>query len=56
MKRKKSKEQKSALYNIEMFFKARNSVIKFYDDYSLISPEAKNEAKVKQQKVRDLKY
>ena len=35
------------LYNIEMLYKARNEVIKFYDDYSLMVSEAKNEAKNK---------
>ena len=30
----KSKEHKNTLYNIEMLYKARNEVIKFYDDYS----------------------
>ena len=44
---KKSKEQKNALYNIEMLYKARNEAIKFYDDYSLIASEAKNKAKNK---------
>ena len=27
-----------------MLYKARNEPIKFYDDYSLITPEAKNKA------------
>ena len=35
------------LYNIEMLYKARNEVIKFYDDYSLMVSEAKNKAKNK---------
>ena len=39
---KKSKEQKNTLYNIEMFYKARNEVINFYDDYSLMMSEAQN--------------
>ena len=43
-KRKKSKERKSALYNIEMLYKARNEAIKFYDDYSLMMSEAKVKA------------
>ena len=30
-----------------MLYKARNDVIKFYDDYSLIASEAKNKAKNK---------
>ena len=33
---KKSKEQENTIYNIEMLYKARNEVIKFYDDYSLM--------------------
>ena len=44
---KKSKEQKNTLYNIEMFYKARNEAIKYYDDYSLIASEAKNKTKNK---------
>ena len=28
-----------------MLYKARSAVIKFYDGYSLITPEAKNKAK-----------
>ena len=35
------------LYNIEILYKARNEVIKFYDDYSLMESEAKNKAKNK---------
>ena len=42
--KKRSKEQKNALYNIEMLYKARNEAIKFYDDYSLMASEAKNKA------------
>ena len=41
---KSSKEHKNALYNIEMLYKARNEVIKFYDDYSSMVSEAKNKA------------
>ena len=29
--KRRSKEQKNALYNIEMLYKARNETIKFYD-------------------------
>ena len=43
---KKSKEQKNTLYNTEMFYKARNRAIKFYDDYFLMIPEAKTKAKL----------
>ena len=43
-KEKKSKEQKTTLYNIEMLYKARNEAIKFYDDYSLMMSEAKAKA------------
>ena len=42
--KKRSKEQKNALYNIEMLYKARNKVIKFYDDYSSMVPEVKIKA------------
>ena len=45
--KKRSKEQKNALYNIDMLYKARNEAIKFYDDYSLMVSEAKNKAKNK---------
>ena len=38
---KKSKEQKNTFYNMEMFYRARNEAIKFYDDYSLLMSEAK---------------
>ena len=37
--KRKSKEQKNALYNIERLYKERNEAIKFYDDYSLIISE-----------------
>ena len=40
----KSKEQKNTLYNIEMLYKARKEAIEFYDDYSLMMPEAKVKA------------
>ena len=43
--RKRSKEQKSALYNIEMLYKARSEAIIFYDDYSSMMTEAKAKAK-----------
>ena len=42
--KKWSKEQKSALFNIEMLYKARNEAITFYDDYSLMLSEAKAKA------------
>ena len=42
---KKSKEQKNTIYNIEMLYKARNEVIKLYDDYSLMMSEAMTKAK-----------
>ena len=32
------------MYNIEMRYKARNKAIKFYDDYSSMTSEAKHEA------------
>ena len=43
-KRHISKEQKNTLYNIEMLYKARIETIKFYDDYSLMTSEAKYKA------------
>ena len=43
-KKHRSKEQKKTLYNTKMFYKARNEVIKFYDDYSLMMSEAKHKA------------
>ena len=43
-KKHKSKEQKNSLYSIEMLYKARNSVIKFFDDYSSMVSEAKLKA------------
>ena len=46
---KKSKEQKNTFYNMEMFYRARNEAIKFYDDYSLLMSEAK--PKLKQNKT-----
>ena len=42
---KKLQEQKNALYNIEMLYKTRNGAIKFYNDYSLMVSETKNQAK-----------
>ena len=50
--KRKSKEQKNALYSIETLYKARNEAIKFYDDYSLIM----SEAKIKVSKEQVLKY
>ena len=41
---KRSKEQRNALYNIEMLYKARNEAIKLFDNYSSIISEAKNKA------------
>ena len=40
--KKRSRQQKNAIYNIEMLYKARNEAIKFYDDYSSMVSEAKN--------------
>ena len=45
--KKRSKEQKNALYNIEMLYKARNEAIKFYDDYFLMISEAKKKKTTK---------
>ena len=36
----RSKEQKDSLYNIEMLYKARRSVIELFDDYSSMVSEA----------------
>ena len=35
------KEQISGWYNTETLYKGRNSVIKFFDDYSAIASESK---------------
>ena len=43
--KKKSKEEKNALYNINMHYKARNKAIKFSDEYSSIVSEAKNKVR-----------
>ena len=43
-KKHRSKEQKNALYNIEMLYNARSEGIKFYDDHSLIMSHAKYRA------------
>ena len=43
-KKHRSKEQKNTLYNIEMYFKARNSVIEFFDDYSSMVSKTKLKA------------
>ena len=39
--KRRSKEEKNALYNIEILPKARNEAIKLYDDYFSIMSEAK---------------
>ena len=38
--KKKSREQKNTIYNIEMLYKARKGAIDFFDDYSLMMSEA----------------
>ena len=38
---KKSKEQKNAIHNIAMLYKARDSVIEFYNNYSSMLSKAK---------------
>ena len=43
-KNHRSREQKNALCNIEILYKARNEAIKFYKDYSLMMSEAKTKA------------
>ena len=42
--KRRSKEPKNALYNIEMLYKARNKAIKHYDDYSSMVSESKTKA------------
>ena len=42
--KKRPKEQKDSLYNIEMFYKARNEAIKFFDDYFSMVSEPKNKS------------
>ena len=42
--KKRSKEQKHALQNIEMLYKARNEAINFYDGYSSMMSEAETKA------------
>ena len=43
--KKRSKERKNALYNIDMLYKARMEAITFFDEYSSMASEAKNKAK-----------
>ena len=43
----RSKQEKSALYNVNMLQKARNEAIKFFDAYSSMISEAKNKEKNK---------
>ena len=38
---KNQKSKKNTIYNIEIFYKTRKDVIKFFDDYSLMISEAK---------------
>ena len=42
--KKRPKEQKDSLYNIEMLYKARNEAIKFFDDYFSMVSEPKNKS------------
>ena len=48
----RSKEQKYSLHNIEMLYKAGNEAIKFYDGYSSMVSDAKNQA-IKETKQRE---
>ena len=48
----RTKEQEDTLYNIEMFYKARNEAIKFHDDYS----SRISETELKATKEQDLRY
>ena len=41
----KSEEQKSALENIKLLYESRHTVIKLFNEYSLIASEAKHKAK-----------
>ena len=41
----KSEEQKSALVNIKLLYESRQTVIKLFNEYSLIASEAKHKAK-----------
>ena len=53
--KRKSKDQKNILHNIEMLYKARKGAIKFYIDYSLMMSEAKYKAKKDETKGKGLK-
>ena len=52
--KKRLKEQKNAIYNIGMLYKARNKAIKFYDNYSSTISKAKNKAKNQATRVKGL--
>ena len=43
--KKRSKEQRKAIYNTDMLYKGRNEAIKFFDEYSSMVSEAKNHVK-----------
>ena len=43
-KKHRSNQQKNTLYNIEMLYKARNSVIEFFDEYFSMASEVKFKA------------
>ena len=43
--KKRSQEKENGLYNIDMLYKSRNEVIKFYDHYSLMVSKAKTKTK-----------
>ena len=49
----RSKKQKDSLRNIEMVYKAKNKAIKFYDDYSSMVSDAKNQS-IKRTKPRGI--
>ena len=53
--KKGSKEQKNALYNIEMLYKARSEAIKFLVDYSLMVSVGEMKQGIKQV-VKNSKY
>ena len=44
VKKSRPKDKKITLYNIEILYKARNSVIKIFDDYYSVLSESKLKA------------
>ena len=54
--KKDQRSKKNTLYNNDMPYKARNEVIKFFNDYISMVSEAKNKAKNKTSVKRLKKY